>query len=117
MMAEQRAVEAEHARPTEWAVDEKAALAMHFANPSRTPTLNSQGTGAGSTHTYPSSPPRSNANVNPANDPALSSIAAEMRALRAQVARLEGGRGGTGVGQPDDQQEEEMPPAYWTASR
>ncbi|KAJ7473111.1 hypothetical protein B0H11DRAFT_2037337 [Mycena galericulata] len=155
MMAEQRAVEAEHARPAEWgwpgARAEKAVLAARLDNPpdpraypnaGPDPGMGMPGGASAVPYTYPPpqtltptpnarlggqqdyTPPNNNSNP-PNNDPALSSIAAEMRALREQVARLEGGRGGgsargsrSGSGEAGHgYEEEELPPAYWTASR
>ncbi|KAJ7501237.1 hypothetical protein B0H11DRAFT_1908544 [Mycena galericulata] len=157
MMAEQRAVEAEHTRPAEWgwpgAGAEKAVLAARLDNPpdpraygvypnagpAMGPGIGTPGGASPAPYTYPlpqTPTPTPNARLGaqqnytptnnnpPNNDPALSSIAAEMRALRAQVARLEGGRGGgsaSGSGSGDAGhgygEEEELPPAYWTESR
>ncbi|CAK5282703.1 unnamed protein product [Mycena citricolor] len=78
VLAQQRAIEAEYTPPRQWIIDEKK-------QPER---------GAESPMAFAANPdngPRAHAAVPPA-DPALSTIAAEMQALRAQVARLEGER-------------------------
>ncbi|KAJ7081186.1 hypothetical protein B0H15DRAFT_803785 [Mycena belliarum] len=115
MMADQRAVEEEYGRPTAWVVDEKGRLEsrLNAASPGEvSPRMH-----AVSPRTYAVSPrtltwvpvssgtPASSSVVRPPTpgDAGLSSIAAEMRALRAQVARLEGGQHGYPQG---------MPPAY-----
>ncbi|KAJ6450971.1 hypothetical protein C8R47DRAFT_1329792 [Mycena vitilis] len=119
VMAEQRAVQAEYAPPTAWVVDEK----RRGASPAQSPTspqaqqqylAPAPSPGAlspapswstsSSSHVYsPTSPDTSRGHA----DPALSTIASEMSALRAQVARLEGERGPGPSGR-----ESLPPPAY-----
>ncbi|KAJ6566635.1 hypothetical protein B0H19DRAFT_1374120 [Mycena capillaripes] len=129
VMAEQRAVEAEYARPTAWIVDEKkekeAPLVLERNTSQLAPstaTLSPSSpswSGSVDAHAYPPSPNSYSSSPSPSRgtsthghvhgqgkvqgaDPALSNIAAEMQALRAQVARLEGERG----------REDLPPPAY-----
>ncbi|KAJ7036711.1 hypothetical protein C8F04DRAFT_1393994 [Mycena alexandri] len=113
MLAEQRAIEAEYARPTAWIADQKAPIDVdirpqgtsvghHLAPSPDTRSISSSR--SASSPVYPPSPNMSgSANIHGHGDPLLSNMAAEMVALRAQVARLEGERGG-GVELP--------PPAY-----
>ncbi|KAJ7339915.1 hypothetical protein DFH08DRAFT_248034 [Mycena albidolilacea] len=110
VLEKHRAAEAEYAagaRPsaTAWPVDEKRAPGLDVTVPSRTPSATGSWTGSGSggggapsEPSYPPSPGSSSAHGH--GEAALSTIAAQMAALRAQVARLEGER------------REEMPPAY-----
>ncbi|KAJ7161779.1 hypothetical protein C8R43DRAFT_1174491, partial [Mycena crocata] len=116
VLAEQRAVEAEHARPQPggWG-DEKAAQRVATANlsPSSMSSSSNAQSGSGKGGISPLSPASADS-YDGTSPPSrsqgqgeLSNIAAEMRALRAQVARLEGG-GERGRGH----EEEEMPPAY-----
>jgi hypothetical protein len=123
MLAEQRAIVAEHARPdpAAWGVDEKKKgfLKQLENNPRTTQTqtvapmqsLAHRDADAASSTTIDSHP---NADLDP--DPQMSSIAAQMRALQAQMARLQVERGVPGGSTPLQVQysssEEAPPPAY-----
>ncbi|KAJ7770006.1 hypothetical protein B0H16DRAFT_1517018 [Mycena metata] len=104
MLAEQRAIEAEYARPTAWIVDQKAPVDVDVRTPVEQHLVPSPDTRSISPGRSASTP------YGHGGDPLLSNMAAEMVALRAQVARLEGGRHGGGGGGGMDS--ELPPPAY-----
>jgi hypothetical protein len=115
MLAEQRAIAAEHARPDPavWGVDEKKKkkdfLEQKESDPRTTlaPTqsLSHRDTDAASS---------AGGHPNPDPDPEMSSIAAQMRALQAQMSRLQVERELPGGSTPLQLQypSEAPPPAY-----
>ncbi|KAJ7203107.1 hypothetical protein GGX14DRAFT_699042 [Mycena pura] len=115
VLAEQRAVEAECARPdpAQWWGDEKARLAAGTSAPARARVMNSSSPGSvgrsWSTRISSSAAPStgtvysassSSIEAPPQDTAALSTFAAEMALLRAQVARLEGKLEDEGVPPP-----------------
>ncbi|KAF7362981.1 hypothetical protein MVEN_00649700 [Mycena venus] len=119
MLAEQRAIVAEHTRPdpTAWGVDEKKHLLEQDNDPQKTQPQTQARTqilftphdtdAASSAAGHPHADP----------DPVISSIAAQMRALQAQMARLQVERrvpGGSSPLQLQYSSEEEVPPPVYT---
>jgi hypothetical protein len=121
MLAEQRAIAAEHARPdpAAWGVDDKS---KHLLEQQENDSHTTQPQTPARTQilfTHRDADTTSSAAGNPPSDPdpEISSIAAQMHALQAQMARLQVERRVPGGSTPTQLQfpsEEEVPPPAYT---
>ncbi|KAJ7876217.1 hypothetical protein B0H13DRAFT_2668734 [Mycena leptocephala] len=118
MLAEQRAIVAEHARPdpAEWGVDDKKKdFLEQQENDLRTTQTQTLALTQSLAHHDADATSSTAGHPNTDSDPEMSSIAAQMRALQAQMARLQVERGVPGGSTPLQLQypsEEAPPPAY-----